>query len=188
MTVSLVLEKNFSKESKLNLLLSAGGENESNFSNLQTTSSEQVPELLGNLLNRFDGNEKQRLYQAKMDFEMKVGKFGKIQTGTKMDFIRYDLLQKVDFLADSVSIPDNDFEVSQRKLGFYLLNENDLGRLTYSYGLRLEVFGSEGFQKSNQEKTEQEIRKLFPFLQLQYSSEKQNAQLLVSAIPKELTD
>ncbi len=171
MTIALVFDKKINKNNELDILLSVGGENENNFSRLQSTSNEQIPDLLGNLLNSFDGKEKQRLYQLKIDFEKKVGEFGTIQTGMKGDFIDYDLDQIVDFLDTSVFIDDNIFTVSQQKLGFYLLNENILHKLTYSYGVRLEIFASEGFQESNQKKSEQEIRRLFPFFQLQYASE-----------------
>ena len=171
MTISLVFDKNVSKNTKLDVLLSAGGENENNYSRLQSTSDEQVPQFLKNLLNSFDGNEEQRLYQLKVDSETKIGKFGSLQTGVKGDFIDYDLYQSVDFLVDSISVTDNIFEVLQQKVGFYALNENKVDRFTYSYGLRLEIFESEGFQEANQQKSEQAIRKLFPFLQLHYTTE-----------------
>ena len=170
LALALSFDKKFRSSSALKVLLTAGGENETNFSRLSPIVKGDVPAVLDNLVETFDGDEQQRLYQAKSDFETSLPTLGLLKAGVKADLRKYDLDQYIDFLADSVFVPDNLFQVTQQKLGLYLLFENNYKKWDYAYGLRYEAFESRGLQTTSGDRSNQTTSRFFPYLQLSYAS------------------
>lgn len=169
--LSLSMGKEFAPNRKLKILLSAGGEDEDNFSRYEEFSAESIPEEIQQFLLLSDELESQRLYQGKIDYESPFFKFGTFETGIKIDYIQYDIFQAVEFQNDTLTIPNNDFSITQKKYAAYFLHKNTFDRLEYAIGLRLEAFKSNGIQRSTSETFEQDNTKIFPSLQLQYNFE-----------------
>jgi len=113
--VNLSYEKTFHKKLNLKISLTAGGEDELNF-----TRSEDL-ELFGLALNAqqfilsSDELENQRYYQGNVDYELPLSKWGTLQAGLKLDIIKYHIFQKLELQSDVLDLPDNDFDMDMNK-------------------------------------------------------------------------
>jgi len=166
--INYSLEKKFKEKQKLKIAVSTGGEDERNFKNGNNVNIDSSLINLQPFLQSSHETEKQRYYQAKLDFESPFFKLGKIETGAKLDVIRYNIFQEVMLASDTIVLPDNDFSMDMQKLGIYLLQNHQIKKLKYSLGLRLERFSSDAVQRSTEEKFTQKYLRLFPSVQLHY--------------------
>ncbi len=157
------------KKHQLNASFTVGGENESNFSQL-----DEMDGLSGSStsLNYFlassQEKEQQRYYLGKIDYEIPFNRFGTIETGIKTDFIQYNILQKIELLDNANSLADNDFQINLQKIGAYLIHKHQIKKLEYALGLRVEHFASQAIQQANQTRFTQDFTGLFPSVQLNY--------------------
>ncbi len=166
--VNLSYEKTFKKEQTLQVSLTAGGENETNFTRGTDIDLTTLPATVQQFLLSSDELESQRYHHGKVDYEIPLQKWGTIEAGFKLDFIRYHILQQLAFQSNAIQVPDNDFEMDMQKLGIYLLQKKKIKQFDYAIGLRLEQFASEAFQESNQSSFTQKYIRLFPSLQFNY--------------------
>ncbi len=169
-TLSLSLTKDFEKKKKLQLFLIASGEDEDNssrFDDLQIPP--QLPDGDQLFLKSTDETESQRLYQIKLDYETPFFGFGKLETGIKVDNIRYEIFQNVVFQDNGNVLPDNKFSIKQEKYALYAIHKKSFEKFEYGVGARIEHFLGNGFQQSNQERFKQENTGIFPSVQLQYN-------------------
>jgi outer membrane receptor protein involved in Fe transport len=167
-TVSLSMLKKFKQGQKVSFLLSAGGEDEDNSTRFDELDNSQIPEIAQNFLRTSLEEESQRLYQIKADYETPFFDFGDFETGFKLDFIEYDILQQITFQDEELNIADNDFEIEQEKYGVYFIQKNKFNQFEYALGVRFEHFESDGFQQSTQEPFQQRNTRLFPSLNMLY--------------------
>ena len=165
---SYSLNKVFGLNQKLQLLLTADGEDENNFGSTNRFGAAMVPEEVLLALKQSDETEKQRLYQGKIDYEAPLFNFGTFETGIKVDYIQYDIFQRVLLQSNTTEIPDNDFSVNLKKYATYFLQRNQFKKLEYSFGVRVEQFSSDAIQRSNQETFQQNYVRVFPSGQLNY--------------------
>lgn len=166
--VNYSLEKKLKSKQNLKLSLSIGGEDEVNFTYSDPIDSSNSPEPIEQFLLSSDETERQRYYQGKIDFETPFFNWGTIETGLKADFIRYDILQKVQLRSHTIVLPDNDFGMDMQKLGFYILQNHRIKKLEYALGLRLEQFSSKAIQQADHRQFTQNYIRLFPSVQLNY--------------------
>jgi outer membrane receptor protein involved in Fe transport len=166
--ISLGMNKSFGKETELKALLSVSGEDENNDSSYDDLDSDIPAGIAQQFLKSSIETESQRLFQGKLDYETPFFNFGILQTGFKIDLIRYAIVQKVAFQSNAVVLADNDFKVDQEKYAAYVLHKKEFNRFEYEAGFRLEHFYSNGLQQSNNDRSVQKTSKLFPSLQLFY--------------------
>jgi len=166
--MNLSLEKKLRKKQILKLSLTAGGENETNFTN---SDAIDLTDLLSNaqqFLQSSDETESQRYYHGKVDYEFPFFNWGTIEAGMKADFIQYHIFQKIELRSDTILLPDNDFNMDMQKLGLYLIQKNQVKSLEYALGLRLEQFSSKAFQQADKSTFTQKYIRLFPSIQVNY--------------------
>ena len=164
--INYSFEKKLKSKSVIKVSLTAGGEDEENM--YRSNDSDANPELIDLFLLSSDETESQRYYQGKLDYEKPFFKFGRLEAGVKADFIRYTILQTSKLRSETITVPDNDFNMDMQKLGVYLLQKHQIKRFEYAVGLRLEQFSSEAIQYSNQEKFTQDYLRLFPSVQFNF--------------------
>lgn len=167
-TISLGMTKSFDNGKELKTLVSVSGEDENNDSRYDDLEPDIPAEVAQQFLKSSIETESQRLLQGKLDYETPFFNLGVLQTGVKLDNISYAILQKVTFQDNAITLPDNDFEVEQKKYAAYALHKREFNRFEYEAGLRLEHFSSDGLQQSNNSRSIQKTTKLFPSLQLFY--------------------
>lgn len=166
--VNLSYEKTFKKRHNLAISLTSGGEIETNAEESEPLDLANEPSNVQRFLQSSDESESQRYYVAKADYELDLQKWGTVQAGFKGDLIRYQIFQSFLFYSDSISLPDNEFDMDMQKLGVYLIQKKKFKQLEYAVGLRIEHFSSEAYQVSDQKTFTQDYTRLFPSLQVQY--------------------
>ena len=172
--VNLSYEKTFTNKSNLKVSLTAGGEDESNFSQSEDIDLTDLPVNLNQFLLSSDELENQRYYQGNVDYELPLNKWGKLQAGLKLDFINYHICQKLELQSEVIELPDNDFDMDMQKAGAYLIQKKKFKNFEYAIGLRLENFSSNAFQHANLSSFTQDYIRLFPSLQLNYKIDQIN--------------
>jgi len=175
--INFSLDKKFTPKHKMKLLLTTGGEVEDNDRLSEPIDFPNTSGETGQFLLSSDESESQRYYMGKLDFEFPSFGFGKLEAGTKLDIIDYDILQIAKLQSDSIRLPENDFKMDLQKLGLYLLQSHTFKKLEYEIGLRAEQFSSTAKQESTQEVFEQKYFLFFPSVQLNYLIDGRNHSL-----------
>jgi len=166
--VNASLEKEFKNKRVLEISLTAGGEEESNFSESEEVDATNLLLNSQQFLRSSDELESQRYYTGVLDYSTPFFNWGTIDLGVKADYIRYNILQRVVLRSVEINVPDNDFDMDMQKLGVYAIQKKQLGKLEYGVGLRLEQFKSNAIQRADQNTFFQEYLRVFPSVQLVY--------------------
>lgn len=166
--INWAIEKKFASKQLIKLSLTTGGEVEANSWQGEPQLSTEATQATEQFLLAATESESQRYYQGKLDWEMPLFNFGQLETGAQVDIINYDILQSVQLRADTLHVPDNDFQMQMQKLGLYALHRHQFKKLAYEVGVRAEQFASTARQEVNQLEFTQHYFLLFPSLQLDY--------------------
>ncbi len=167
-TFSLALDKKWSDERDLKLLINAGGEDEVNTAIYNTDDLDLTGTGLAQSINTSDETEKQRLYQLTVDYTSPFFGFGNIETGGKFDYVKYDISQTLDFVSDALFLPRNDFGITLKKYAYYAIQKMEWAKFQYGIGARLEHFSTTANSQNSSAFNEQSVTKLFPSVQMLY--------------------
>ena len=166
--INFSFEKKFKRERVLKLSLNAGGENEINFSKSEDTDLTSLPSNVQQFLKSSDELESQKYYSLITDYEFPFFKLGTVETGLKADLINYAIFQHISLRSDTISVPDNNFNMNMQKLGAYVIQKNRIKKIEYAIGMRLEQFKSNALQKTDSIIFTQTYIRLFPSIQFNY--------------------
>jgi len=167
-TFSLSLDKRWSDEHELKLLINAGGEDEGNTALYNLGGTDLAGTPLSQSINSSEETENQRVYQFTLDYTRPFFGFGSLETGGKFDYIDYDISQSLDFVSDALFLPQNDFGIILKKYAYYVIHQKKWSKFEYGIGARLEHFSTKANQLSIGAFNEQSVTKLFPSVQLLY--------------------
>ena len=166
--INLSIEKKLRNKQMLRFSLTAGGENENNFTNSDYIDLTELPTNAQQFLLNSDEIESQRYYHGKLDYEFPFFDLGTIEAGMKADFVQYHIFQKINLRSDTIELADNDFNMNMKKFGVFVVQKNQIKKLEYAIGLRLEQFASKAFQQAGQSTFNQNYIRLFPSVQFNY--------------------
>ena len=168
MNLSFSLDKEWGKDRSLKVLFNGGGEIEDNESLYNLDNVELNGSPLSQTITESKETEEQELYQLTIDYESPLKGFGAVETGLKMDNIRFEISQTLDFLNDELFLPQNQFTIRLKKYAAYVIHKREWEKFEYGLGVRLEHFNSQAHQETTGERNEQNVTRLFPSVQLVY--------------------